>query len=88
MCEFEPTIRPVVAAGVSNMTAARCPTCNKLFDPAKTAYLPFCSERCRMADLNRWLSEEHGVPVDPDDAEEFDRESPHPGNGDRHESGG
>ncbi len=23
---------------------------------------PFCSERCRMADLGRWLSEDYRVP--------------------------
>jgi endogenous inhibitor of DNA gyrase (YacG/DUF329 family) len=26
------------------------------------AYRPFCSERCRMADLGRWLSEDYRVP--------------------------
>jgi endogenous inhibitor of DNA gyrase (YacG/DUF329 family) len=26
------------------------------------AWQPFCSERCRMADLGRWLSEDYRVP--------------------------
>jgi endogenous inhibitor of DNA gyrase (YacG/DUF329 family) len=26
------------------------------------AFRPFCSERCRMADLGRWLSEGYRVP--------------------------
>jgi uncharacterized protein len=26
------------------------------------AYRPFCSERCRMADLGRWLTEDYRVP--------------------------
>jgi endogenous inhibitor of DNA gyrase (YacG/DUF329 family) len=25
---------------------------------------PFCSERCKMADLGRWLSEDYRVPDD------------------------
>jgi len=34
--------------------------------------MPFCSERCRLLDLGRWLNEEQGLPVypDPDDEEE------------------
>lgn len=27
------------------------------------AFRPFCSERCRMADLGRWLSEDYRVPA-------------------------
>ena len=27
--------------------------------------MPFCSERCRLIDLGRWLDEEIGVPVEP-----------------------
>jgi endogenous inhibitor of DNA gyrase (YacG/DUF329 family) len=34
-----------------------------------TKYLPFCSLRCRMIDLGRWLSEEHAVPCKSDDEE-------------------
>jgi endogenous inhibitor of DNA gyrase (YacG/DUF329 family) len=31
--------------------------------------MPFCSERCRRIDLNRWLTEEISIPLDepPDD---------------------
>lgn len=25
--------------------------------------MPFCTERCRLVDLRRWLSEEYAVPV-------------------------
>jgi endogenous inhibitor of DNA gyrase (YacG/DUF329 family) len=27
-----------------------------------SAWKPFCSERCKMADLGRWLSEDYRVP--------------------------
>jgi uncharacterized protein len=40
----------------------RCPTCDKEFDPDATpTTLPFCCDRCRQADLNRWLVERHSI---------------------------
>ncbi len=34
----------------------KCPICKKkLMDDPKTAYFPFCSERCRLVDLNAWF---------------------------------
>ena len=27
---------------------------------------PFCSERCQLVDLGRWLTEEYRVPEEPD----------------------
>jgi uncharacterized protein len=32
--------------------------------PVDAAWRPFCSERCRLADLGRWLSEDYRVPDD------------------------
>jgi len=29
--------------------------------------MPFCSERCRLIDLGRWLNEEPCLPVEPGD---------------------
>jgi endogenous inhibitor of DNA gyrase (YacG/DUF329 family) len=34
---------------------------------------PFCSERCKLADLGRWLSEDYRVP---DEAPRPDRDEP------------
>jgi endogenous inhibitor of DNA gyrase (YacG/DUF329 family) len=36
-----------------------CPICGK---PAVEPSTPFCSERCRDVDLNRWLSGSYVVP--------------------------
>jgi endogenous inhibitor of DNA gyrase (YacG/DUF329 family) len=36
-----------------------CPICGK---PAVEASKPFCSERCRDVDLNRWLSGSYAIP--------------------------
>ena len=41
-----------------------CPICGK---PAILAARPFCSERCRDVDLNRWLSNSYVVPGKDDD---------------------
>jgi hypothetical protein len=48
----------------------RCPICGK---PATEASNPFCSERCRDIDLNRWLSGSYAIPAregDDDDTDE------------------
>lgn len=45
----------------------RCPSCDMLVDAVEShAFLPFCSERCRLIDLGRWLNEEHALPCDDD----------------------
>jgi hypothetical protein len=58
------------------MTILRCPTCGRVFDSEHTPAMPFCSERCRLVDLGRWLDEEHGLPVETEDhaAEKADDE--------------
>ena len=44
-----------------------CPICGK---PAIEAARPFCSERCRDVDLNRWLSNSYAIPATKDDDED------------------
>jgi uncharacterized protein len=44
-------------------SAKRCPICGK---PALEAAKPFCSDRCRDVDLNRWLSGSYVVPGRPE----------------------
>lgn len=51
--------------------APRCPTCDMLADPeVAKKNLPFCSDRCRLIDLGRWLNEEHALPCEAADEEE------------------
>jgi endogenous inhibitor of DNA gyrase (YacG/DUF329 family) len=48
--------------GVST-TARICSICRKPVAPrAENPAFPFCSKRCRMVDLGRWLGEEYRVP--------------------------
>ena len=54
---------------VKRAAAKPCPICGK---PATMESRPFCSERCRDVDLNRWLSGSYVVPgrdTDPEDAD-------------------
>ena len=43
-----------------------CPTCNRRFLLDETPTPPFCSERCQLVDLVRWLDEENGLPFEGD----------------------
>lgn len=46
------------------MMKARCPICDQPMQgasPAEWPDYPFCSPRCRMIDLGRWLGERYGV---------------------------
>jgi endogenous inhibitor of DNA gyrase (YacG/DUF329 family) len=53
------------------MATMICATCGCSFSSEESDALPFCSERCRLVDLNRWLNEEYGLPsedeVEPDE---------------------
>ncbi len=48
----------------------RCPTCDREFAADQTPAMPFCSERCRLIDLGRWLEEEQMIQQYPDPEEE------------------
>jgi endogenous inhibitor of DNA gyrase (YacG/DUF329 family) len=53
-----------------------CPICKRAVDEAakgrQGSSFPFCSERCKLIDLGRWLSGKYQIPVreqdDPDKA--------------------
>jgi uncharacterized protein len=41
----------------------KCPTCGKPAAPrASNRAYPFCSPRCRLIDLGKWLGEEYRIP--------------------------
>ncbi len=48
----------------------RCPVCDVSVDLATTPTVPFCSDRCRLIDLGRWLDEAYGVPAPPVDEDD------------------
>ena len=40
----------------------KCPTCNRQVEWQDNPFRPFCSERCQLLDLGKWVSEEYRVP--------------------------
>lgn len=40
----------------------KCPNCEKEADWQDNPYRPFCSERCKLIDLGKWVNEEYRVP--------------------------
>ncbi|MGA8890405.1 MAG: DNA gyrase inhibitor YacG [Anaeromyxobacteraceae bacterium] len=43
----------------------KCPTCARPAEPRPAnAAWPFCSDRCRLADLGRWMGEAYRIPGD------------------------
>ncbi len=40
----------------------KCPTCDKDVKWQDNPFRPFCSERCKLVDLSKWVSEEYRVP--------------------------
>jgi uncharacterized protein len=47
------------------MIRGRCPTCGKPFEIERIDELPgfpFCSERCKLVDLGRWIDGAYSIP--------------------------
>jgi endogenous inhibitor of DNA gyrase (YacG/DUF329 family) len=62
-------VKPKAGPRSGKTGAKPCPICRK---PATEASRPFCSERCRDVDLNRWLSNSYVIPGPKDEDEEAD----------------
>ncbi|HSE17802.1 MAG TPA: DNA gyrase inhibitor YacG [Pyrinomonadaceae bacterium] len=43
----------------------KCPTCGKPVVWKDNPFRPFCSERCQLVDLGRWVEGEYRVPGEP-----------------------
>lgn len=53
------------------MATSRCPVCRAQVAPREeNADFPFCSERCRLLDLGRWLDASYRIPVKSADEDE------------------
>ncbi|HEU4931136.1 MAG TPA: DNA gyrase inhibitor YacG [Pyrinomonadaceae bacterium] len=40
----------------------KCPTCRKQVEWKDNPFRPFCTERCQLVDLGRWVEGEYRVP--------------------------
>ncbi len=58
----------------------RCPVCKKPTAWQGNPLRPFCSERCRLIDLDNWLSERYRIAsaVEPDEQGESETGQPDP----------
>ncbi len=45
-----------------------CPICNK---PTEPVFKPFCSDRCRLVDLGKWLTGSYAVAQVEDDEDDI-----------------
>jgi endogenous inhibitor of DNA gyrase (YacG/DUF329 family) len=43
----------------------KCPTCGKPVEWKDNPVRPFCSERCQLVDLGKWVEGEYCVPGEP-----------------------
>jgi len=63
------------------MIQGRCPLCSKSFTIAKLDDLPsfpFCSDRCRLVDLGRWIDGAYALPVGSPGGDEDQEQTPAP----------
>ena len=56
------------------MPQRSCPQCQSAVDWEGNPHRPFCSERCRLVDLEGWLGERYAIPGEPDDVDELGEE--------------
>ncbi len=50
---------------------ARCPICKKpIAGPKENEAFPFCSPRCRLIDLGKWLGGEYRIPGKPEESDD------------------
>jgi hypothetical protein len=53
----------------------KCPTCKKHVEWADNPSRPFCSERCKLLDFDRWVSEDYRVAGAPLPAADLENEA-------------
>lgn len=61
------------------MIQGKCPICGKPFAIAALDDLPsfpFCSDRCKLIDLGRWLDGDYAISASPDEQEGPAKEEP------------
>ena len=47
-----------------------CSVCGREFRAEESPAMPFCSDRCRLVNLGRWLDERYGLEAAPAEEEE------------------
>lgn len=50
-----------MSSGGEKKLLVSCPSCGKKLLWEESPYRPFCSERCKLADLGKWLDEDYRI---------------------------
>ena len=55
----------------------KCPTCGKPVEWKDNPFRPFCTERCQLVDLGKWVEGEYRVPGEllPQEKAEHDQDN-------------
>lgn len=63
---------------MTRQRTVKCPTCSKAGNWFAAKYGPFCSHRCKLVDLGKWLKEENRIsePLRPEHFEGFEELPP------------
>lgn len=59
---------------MAKSSIVKCPICGRDSDLMADPFGPFCSDRCKMADLGKWLAEDYRIsePLRPDHLEKYE----------------
>ncbi len=72
---------------------SRCPVCDKIIDEATRQdsrdgkFYPFCSDRCKLIDLGKWLDGNYRIAVQANEEEELGEQAAKANNRDKTENG-
>jgi endogenous inhibitor of DNA gyrase (YacG/DUF329 family) len=61
------------------MIKVSCPVCGRVIEaegPGELPAFPFCSARCRLIDLGRWLDERYGIEAEDQEARAPETDTP------------
>jgi len=61
------TSRKTASATGETIRILCCPTCGRRFARDSSTVAPFCSERCKLVDLGRWLDGSYRLAGEPAD---------------------
>ena len=69
---------PPKSSPAAALPRVKCPTCRKTGDWLSGGYWPFCSHRCKLIDLGKWLGGEHAIsePLKPEHLEQYGGSDP------------
>jgi len=63
-----------------------CPICKRVTTWEENPYRPFCSERCKLIDLGKWVSEEYKIAGEKAEEEQKTKNDKHEAEGKEHPS--